>query len=210
MPTLDVYNTSAKKTGTTTVKGQIFATKINQPLMTQAVKVYLSNQRQAPAKTKSRGEINATKKKVWKQKGTGRARHGSRNAPIFVGGAKAHGPSGEQNYKLKMTKKMKRKSLFSALTSKAKEKNILVIEGLDKLEAKTKKFDKVFAALVKNPKKLTLLIDESNQSIKRGVGNLPYLNLSLAKHLNTYQTLNSTKLIFTKSALKSLEKHYVN
>ncbi|MEO1943924.1 MAG: 50S ribosomal protein L4, partial [Candidatus Thioglobus sp.] len=76
-----------KKTTKVTLKKEIFEVKVNEPLMTQAVKVYLSNQRQAPAKTKSRGEVKVTKKKVWRQKGTGRARHGSRNAPIFVGGA---------------------------------------------------------------------------------------------------------------------------
>ena len=91
MPSLDVYSTSGKKTSTTSVKKKFFEAKINSSLMAQAIRVYLSNQRQAPAKTKSRGEVKVTKKKVWRQKGTGRARHGSRNAPIFVGGGKAHG-----------------------------------------------------------------------------------------------------------------------
>ena len=122
MPSLDVYSTSGKKTSTTSVKKKFFEAKINSSLMAQAIRVYLSNQRQAPAKTKSRGEVKVTKKKVWRQKGTGRARHGSRNAPIFVGGGKAHGPSGTQNYKLKMSKKMKKASLFSALSEQFKAK----------------------------------------------------------------------------------------
>ena len=209
MPLLDILNTSNKKTSTIKLSTKIFAAKINQPLMNQAVKVFLSNQRQAPARTKQRGEVKVTKKKVWRQKGTGRARHGSRNAPIFVGGAKAHGPSGYQNFKLKMSKAMKQKSLFSALTTQLKDKNILIIEGLDKLEAKTKKFDQVFQKLAKDPKKLLFLFDKPTQSIQRATKNLPYLKTIPAKNLNTYFTLNAKKLIFTKDAIKALETHYV-
>jgi large subunit ribosomal protein L4 len=216
MPSLDVLNTSNKKISTVTVSAKVFNAKVNQSLMKQAVRIFLSNQRQSPAKTKSRGEIKATKKKVWRQKGTGRARHGSRNAPIFVGGAKAHGPSGEQNFKLKINKKMKQKSLFSALTTQFKDKNIFIVEGLDKLNPKTKEFNQVFQKLVKNPKKLLFIFsqsasptDKSIDSIKRGTNNLPFLNTIPAKNLNTYFTLNANKLIFTKKSIKTLEAHYV-
>jgi large subunit ribosomal protein L4 len=209
MPTLDVYNTSARKTSTLRVSGKIFSAKINPDLMAQAARIYLSNQRQAPAKTKSRGQVIVSKRKIWRQKGTGRARHGSRNAPIFVGGAKAHGPTGEQNYKLKFSKKMKRASLFSALTQQFKDKNIFILDGLDKLKPKTQGFDKVFQKLVKSPKKLILLLPQSDHAIKRGTNNLPYLRVTLATNLNTYQVLNAHKLIFTKEALKAFEKHYL-
>jgi large subunit ribosomal protein L4 len=209
MPSLDVYNTKAQKTSTTKVSDKLFAAKINSPLMTQAVKVYLSNQRQAPAQTKSRGEIVVSKRKIWRQKGTGRARHGSRNAPIFVGGAKAHGPTGEQNYKLKLTRKMKQLSLFSALTQQFKAKNILVLTDLDKLQPQTKIFHKLFKKLVNQPQKLVLLLSQPNQTIKRATNNLPYLTTTLATNLNTYQALNAHKLIFTKESLKALEKHYL-
>jgi len=209
MPSLDVYNTKAKKISTTKVSNQIFAAKINSPLMTQAVRVYLSNQRQAPAKTKSRGEVVASKKKIWRQKGTGRARHGSRNAPIFVGGGKAHGPTGEQNYKLKLTKKMKQLSLFSALTQQFNDKNTFVLTDLDKLTSQTKVFHQLFQKLVIKPQKLVLLLAQPNQTIRRATNNLPYLTTALAVNLNTYQALNAHKLIFTKESLKALEKHYL-
>lgn len=209
MASLDVYNTSAKKISTIRASNKIFTAKINQPLMTQAVKVYLANQRQAPAKTKSRGEVVVSKRKIWRQKGTGRARHGSRNAPIFVGGAKAHGPTGKQNYSLKMSKKMKKKALFSALSQQFKDKNILVLTGLIKLQPQTKNFDQIFQKLTKKPKKLVLLLSQPNDTIKRGTNNLPYLTTTLATNLNTYQILNAHKLIFTKDAIKALEKHHV-
>lgn len=208
MPSINIYNLTTKKTTKVTLKKEIFEAKINEPLMTQAVKVYLSNQRQAPAKTKSRGEIKVTKKKVWRQKGTGRARHGSRNAPIFVGGAKAHGPTGEQNYKLNLSKKMKRSSLFSALSKQLKNEKIMAISGLEKLDPKTKKFNKLFVKLTKTPKKILLVTSLS--SIKRATNNLSYINSTAAKNLTTYHTLNANQIIFTKESLKTLEEHYVN
>lgn len=210
MPSLDIFTTTGKKTTTLAVKKKFFGAKINPELMAQAVRVYLSNQRQAPAKTKKRGEVKVTKTKVWRQKGTGRARHGSRNAPIFVGGAKAHGPSGEQNYKLKMSKKMKQASLFSALSSQFKDKKIICLSGLTKLEPKTKAFNKSFNSLTKNPKKLTLVIGADSKTIIRPTKNLPYLNILPAKDLTTYHVLNCNQLIFTKDAIKSFETHYAN
>jgi len=139
MPKVDVYNLSGIKSGQMELPKNIFAVKINESLMAQAVRVYLSNQRKSRTKTKSRGEIVLTKAKWFRQKGTGRARHGARSAPIFVGGGVAHGPTGEQNYHLKMSKKMKKQALFSALTSKFKANEVMVIKDLAKIEPKTKK-----------------------------------------------------------------------
>lgn len=209
MPRLDVYNTSAKKTSVITLKKAIFSAKINQSLMAQAVRVYLANQRFANAQTKSRGQVITSKRKIWRQKGTGRARHGSRNAPIFVGGAKAHGPTGEQNYKRKLSKQMKKQALFSALSQQLQDKNILVLSGLDQLKPQTKNFDQVFKKLVKQPQKLLLLLSDSKATIKRGTSNLPYLITAPAIQLNTYQVLNAYKLIFTKEAVQVFQKHHL-
>jgi len=209
MPRLDVYNTSAKKISAITLKKAIFSAKINQSLMAQAVRVYLTNQRFANAQTKSRGQVITSKRKIWRQKGTGRARHGSRNAPIFVGGAKAHGPTGEQNYKRKLSKQMKKQALFSALSQQLQDKNILVLSGLDQLKPQTKNFDQVFKKLVKQPQKLLLLLSDSKATIKRGTSNLPYLITAPAIQLNTYQVLNAHKLIFTKEAVQVFQKHHL-
>jgi len=209
MTKIKLFSTSAKSKSPSqiTVPDTIFNAKINQPLMAQAVKVYLSNQRRSTAKTKSRGQVKVTHAKVWRQKGTGRARHGSRNAPIFVGGAKAHGPSGFQNYSRKLTKKMKRLSLFSALTSKIKSDQIIAIADLDKLKPKTKIFNIAFNKLLKDPKKL-LLITSPSSTIQRSTKNLPYINLVSPLKLNTYQALNAHHLIFTPEAIKVLKTHY--
>lgn len=209
MAKIDVFSTAGTKLTPITVSDKLFNAKINQTLMAQAVRVYLANQRAASAKAKRRGDVNVTTKKVWRQKGTGRARHGSRNAGIFVGGGKAHGPTGMQNYSLKMPQKMRRVSLLSALTSKFKAKEILVIDGLDKIKPQTKNFDKIFKKLIPRPAKTALFLAAIIPSIKQGSANLPYLSLSLIANLNTYQALNSRHLIFTKDSLKALEKQYV-
>jgi len=208
MTKLAVFSTSAKKLSPMTVKDKIFKAKINPTLMNQAVRIYLSNQRVASAITKNRNDIKVTHAKVWRQKGTGRARHGSRNAPIFVGGSKTFGPSGEQNFYRSFPKKMRRLSLFSALTSKLKDEQILVVDGLEKIKSNTKAFDKIFHALVKTPKKILLLVDQPQLNIKKNIANLPYLQYNLSNSITTYSVLNANTLIFTKAGLESLQSHY--
>lgn len=199
MAKIDVYSPAGTKLTPVTIPDKIFKAKINPALMAQAVRVYLLNKRQASANAKDRGDINVTHAKVWRQKGTGRARHGSRNAPVFVGGAKAHGPTGTQNYWRKLTKKQKQAALYSALSLKFKDKQILCLSGLEKLEPKTKIFDKVIDKL-KLPKK-NLLLFATGENIKRGTANLSYL--TLIHNLNTYNTLKARTLLFTKEGLRS-------
>ena len=143
MPSLNVYNTKAKKIGRVQLPKEIFEAKINKILMAQAVRVYLANQRKARAKTKDRSQVRGSGRKIYRQKGTGRARHADRYAPIFVGGGRAHGPQGLSPRHLKMPKKMRRLALFSALTSQLKEKKITVIDDLTKIEPKTKEMAKI-------------------------------------------------------------------
>jgi len=165
---VNVYTISGKKSGTTTLPKEIFGKEVSEKLLAQAVRVYLANKRQAPAKTKSRGEIKTSKRKIWRQKGTGRARHGSRNAPIFVKGGVAHGPRGNQNFSLKMPKKMKRAALLGALTNKADDKKIFVIEDFTKIKPKTKEAQKLIDVLLKkeNTRK-TLVATLGTQSDKK-------------------------------------------
>lgn len=208
MTKLPVFDQKGTKLTPMTVSDLIFAVKVNQPLMDQASKVYLSNQRRSLAKAKRRGQVLVTKAKVWQQKGTGRARHGSRNAPIFVGGGQAHGPTGEQNYKRTLSAPMKRQSLFSALTFKLKNDSIMVVDKLDTLKPKTAIFGKLFSKITKDTEPVLLLIDKSEGAIRRPTRNLGSVTPLTVTNLNTYQTLTAGKLIFTKTAVKSLAKHY--
>lgn len=207
---LNLFTPSGLKKTPLTVSKAVFGVKINNSLLAQAIRVYLSNQRSGSARSQTRGEINVTHAKVWKQKGTGRARHGSRNAPIFVGGAKAHGPSGEQNYRLKLSKPLVRLSILTALSKQFAADNILAVSGLEKLGPKTKIFDTVFAKLTPQPKKILLITDKPMAKISQGTRNLPYLATSLAVGINAYQILTAGKLIFTPEAIKAIEAQYAN
>src|SRR5690242_1823092 len=114
--------TKVTKTGAKsqlTVSDSVFGVPVNKALIAQAVRVYMSNQRQGTSKAKTRSEINRTSAKWYKQKGTGRARHGARNAPLFVGGGVAHGPNGEQNWTRTLSKRMKMQALVTALSAQA-------------------------------------------------------------------------------------------
>ena len=210
MTKIDIYNIQGKKTGQLALPKEIFAGKVNASLMSQAVRVFLANQRRSSAKAKSRNEMTSiSTAKTWRQKGTGRARHGSRRAPIFVGGGKAHGPTGKQNYKLKLSKKMKHQALISALTVKCQESSILAITGLSKLEGKTKPAFQVLKAVLgeKSNDRLCVILPKMMPKIKRALSNLPKVSLRLATDLNTYEMLRSGQLIFTRQSLLKLEEY---
>ena len=219
MPKVDLYTINGTKSGQIDLPKEIFAAKINEPLMTQAVRVYLSNQRQALARAQTRSEVNRTKAKWFRQKGTGHARHGARSAPIFVGGGKAHGPTGEQNYCLKMSKAMKKKALFSALSAKLKDKEIIIVKGMEKVEPKTKKMSKIIENLkisrgarsgsARKNSKLTLILPQKLDNVTRAARNIPKVNLIQAALLNTYEVLNGGKLIFMKESIDKLKQTFL-
>jgi large subunit ribosomal protein L4 len=216
MTKVDIYTTKGEKKGKITLPKKIFAAKINPALVVQAIRVYLSNQRLGLAKVKSRGEVSFSTRKIYRQKGTGRARHGDRGAPIFVKGGVAHGPTGEQNYKRKMSKTMKQKALFSVLSSKLNDNQVIVLDGLDKIKPKTKNMIKVLENLkflkIKNSKlgqKIGLILPEQGDNIKRAAGNIEKLNLMSADSLNVYKLLNSGSLIFAKDSIDKLKSLYL-
>lgn len=154
---LSVYDTKGKAVESISLPKEIFGVKVNTNLMTQAVRVYLANQRRGTVKTKSRGEVNISTSKIYRQKGTGRARHGAASAPIFVGGGLAFGPR-QRDYSLKLSQKMRKTALFSALSSKLKAGEIKIVAGLEKLEPKTKIFANVMKNLSLNDKKPQILL----------------------------------------------------
>lgn len=208
MPKVDVYTLLGIKSGQMELPKEIFAAKINEPLVAQAVRVYLSNQRTAQAKVKNRSEIARTTAKWFRQKGTGRARHGARSAPIFVGGGVAHGPTGEQNYQLKMPKKMKKQALFSVLSSKFKVGGVMVIKDLAKIEPKTKKMKTTLEKLIKDGK-TTIILSEKLENVTRAARNLKGVSLTQVNQLNPYEILNGGQLIFMKEAVEKLKEKWI-
>lgn len=209
MPNVSLLTIDGKKAGSVNLPAKIFAAKVNPELMAQAVRVYLSNQRKAHAKTKTRGEVEGSGKKIWRQKGTGRARHGDRYAPIFVGGGVAHGPRGNQNFRLKMSKKMKRAALFSALTSKLKDKEILVVKDFDKIKPKTKEMAKIMKSLrLENLKTLLVMPDKLENVIRVG-RNIERLDLIQASLLNTYVVLDSKRIVLMEKTVDKLKEVFL-
>lgn len=195
--------TGAKSATNLSLPKEIFAGKINEQLLKQAIRVYLNNQKSHHAHTKTRGEVSYTTAKIWKQKGTGRARHGAKSAPIFVGGGIALGPR-SRNILLDLPKKMRKAALISALSQKAKEGQIMGVSGLDKATGKTKEA----AQLIKKVGKRSNLVVGSTEmkTIQKAVRNLPNTKFTSGLELNTLDVVKFQNIIVTKEGLAQLEK----
>jgi len=208
-----IYNLQLEKIGDIDLP-KIFSTtsKAEDKIITQALRVYRSNLRKAHAKSKTRAEVAGTTKKMWKQKGTGRARHSTAKAPIFVGGGRAHGPNGEQNFKLKLSKKSRKIALGLLLNKFAKAKKITVVEKLGQLEPKTKTGMKFITGLMDKNKVLSdsrrigVVTSQSNTNIRRSLRNIKNINLINLKSLNSLDLSQQHYLIFSKKAINELNK----
>ena len=170
----------------------------NLPLLAQAVRVYEERSHIGFAKTKTRTEVNRTTKKIYKQKGTGGARHGARSAPIYVGGGTAHGPKPIRRV-LTLPKKMTKLALYQALSAKLFQKQVFVISGIEKL-AKTKEardfIKKVAKAEAIKSKKFTFILSEKNMPVKRYLKNLEGIKIDTYKDLNVFNVLFGGTLVF--------------
>lgn len=184
------------------LNGDVFGVETNTQVMFDAVQVYQANMRQATAKTKTRAEVRGGGKKPWRQKGTGRARAGSSRSPIWVGGGTVFGPIGNQNYKLSMNKKAHALALKSALSVKASEKNIIVVNELN--TTKTKDFAKALEMLKVEGKALVVLKEE-NAEFEKSARNVPGVKVVLTNNVCVYDLLNSNKVLFTTESVKALE-----
>jgi len=189
----------------------LFDVAVNPKTLALYVRVYLANKRQGTASTKTRSEISGSTRKIYRQKGTGRARHGDIKAPIFVGGGIAFGPK-PRDYSLKINKKQRRQAFLGALTYQFKNNGVLVFDN--SFLAIKPKAKELFNFFVKNDlvseKKLIVLpkMEKNNLLLAgRNIANLDFVSL---ESLNAYQILNTKKLIFLEEALKSLAKKYGN
>jgi large subunit ribosomal protein L4 len=206
---IDVYTQTGTKLKTKIdLNDQIFGIRPNEDLMAQYVRVYQANQRQGTVKTKTRGEVRGGGRKPWRQKGTGRARHGSIRSPIWVGGGTVHGPQ-PKDWSLKMPKKMRRKALFSALSQKAKEDDILVLNKLELKEIKTRELGEVLGNLPVKDRTL-IALDKVDENVILSARNLVGVETSQAKDLNAYDVLNTETIILPKSSLKILEETFLS
>ncbi|TSC90163.1 MAG: large subunit ribosomal protein L4 [Microgenomates group bacterium Gr01-1014_5] len=198
---VDSYSVTGEKKGTVSLPEALFGQKPNTALLAQAVRVFLSNQRSAHAKVKGRGEIQGSTRKIYKQKGTGGARHGARSAPIFVGGGIAHGPHGIENYDLVLPRTLRKKALISALSARVQNGSVSIAE-FDKVEAKT---GKIALALQKMALKKPLTMVYTENEVWQAGRNIANLNLVTAGRASAYHVLLGNSLIVTPRALEVLE-----
>lgn len=203
---VEVFDHKGKKSAEISLAENIFGQDVNSDLLAQYVHVHRTNNRQGNVSTKTRAEVRGGGRKPWRQKGTGRARHGSIRSPIWVKGGIAHGPK-PKDYQLSFPKKMRKPAMVSALSAKQKVGGLKVIEEIDLKKPSSKKMSEILQNLDLSGKTLFVLKEKDDNFVK-SVSNLPGVESVLANDLNPYQVLNCKNLVFTKDAVKVLEERY--
>lgn len=198
---LAVLNITGKETGKkVTLEDAIFGIEPNDHAIYLDVKQYLANQRQGTHKAKQRNEVAGSTKKLKKQKGTGGARCGSIKAPIFVGGGRVFGPV-PRDYSFKLNKKLKQLARKSALTYKAKNESITVVEDFNIETPKTKAFIEIANSLKLNDKKILMILPESNYNVIMSSRNLQNVKVIIASNVNTYDVMNAGTILMTENSV---------
>ncbi len=211
MPSINKLNMQGEVVGTVELNDSVFAIEPNNQAMFDAVMVYQANSRQATAKTKKRDEVSGGGKKPWRQKGTGRARQGSTRSPQWRHGGIVFGPTGEQNYKIKMNKKVRDLALKSALTLKLADKEITVVENWKLDGFKTKDAVASLNKLNVTGKTLIVFTEESvNEEGYVSTFNIPNVALAYSDTVHVYDLLNCKNIIFTEEAIKEIEEVLLN
>ena len=203
VPSVDVVDQTGKKVGQQELDAAVFGVKVNVPLMHQVVTAGMAAQRSGTHSTKTRAEVSGGGKKPWRQKGTGRSRHGSSRSPIWVGGGIAHGPK-PKDYDKKVPKKMKRLSLLSALTDRAGEGRIAVVDGLSFDEPSTKEALNVLDQL-KTDGLVLLVLAGPDTTVEKSFRNLTQVRVAYAGNLGTHEVLYADWVVFTKGAIAAVK-----
>lgn len=204
---LPVVDFTGKSTSKVSLAPELFGIEPNEFSVQLAVKVDLANQRQATAKTRTISEVKGSGKKPWKQKGTGRARVGTRRSPLWRGGAVVFGPNGQQSYKLKMNKKEHALALASVLSDKVNSKAVTIIESEKVSSPKTKDFVNILNTLKLTGKTL-IVVDDYDENFARAVSNIKSVNVDLSDNMSVYDILNCEHLVFTKSVIDDINSQF--
>lgn len=205
MPRVAVYNTKGEQVGDIELRDDIFGVEVNEALVHQAVVRYLANQRQGTASTKTRGEVSGGGRKPWRQKGTGRARHGSIRSPIWVGGGTVFGPK-PRDYRQAMPKKARRAALRSALSSKVAAGEFLVLDELQLAQPKTRQVVELLANLKAKGSSALLVTADVDRNVVLSARNIPGVGTTRAGDLNVYDVVRHSKVIATKDAIAKIEE----
>ncbi len=206
MPKVTVFKTDGTQSGEIMLNDAIFGVKVNATVMHDAVVQHLANKRQGTQSALTRSEVRGGGIKPFRQKGTGRARQGTSRAPQMTGGGVVFAPK-PRDYSFKLNKKVKRLALYSALSSKVEQKQMIVLEDCKLSEAKTKEMVKVLKNLKVDTKAL-IVTDIKDETLVRAAANLQGVKTTLATTLCTYDILNYDMFIVTKDAVKKVEEVY--
>lgn len=206
MPTVKVVNFQGEVIGEKALSDSVFAAPVHVPAMHQVVVAQQANARQGTHSTKTRADVRGGGRKPWKQKHTGRARHGSRRSPLWVGGGVTHGPH-PRDYHQKVNRKVRRLALRSALSLKVNEGNLILLDRID-LEKPSTKVMSGFLSNIEAARKPLIMVSESNQAAYKSAGNIPGAMLIHVDSINVYDILNHRHLILTLDAAQKIEEVY--
>ena len=211
--TVDLYNLENKVVGKTELPEKVFGEHWRPALVAQVLNAQLANKRNPWAHAKTRAEVSGGGRKPWRQKGTGRARHGSTRSPIWRHGGKAHGPLKTRDYSQKVNKKMKKRALFSVFSRKLKDGEVKIFDSLDIEAGKTKILSGKLAGVLGMGKKskkydALLVVGAENKNTVRASSNLLKTKSTKAGSLNLYDAMNYKNVFIDKVAVKEIEQHY--
>jgi large subunit ribosomal protein L4 len=207
---VDLYNQNGEAQGTVNLPKEIFEVKFNADLVHQVAVSLMANKRQISAHAKTRGEVRGGGKKPWRQKGTGRARHGSIRSPLWKGVGVTHGPRNDRIFEREIPKKMRRKALLMVLSEKAKNNQLVILDKFDLEKGKTKE---MAMSLLKLPcaKQATLIaMPDYDKKVFLAARNIKKTSVEDARNLNVLELLNHKYLLLTKESIKTIEKIFVS
>ncbi len=205
-----LYNKEADEIGKVDLPDEAFGLPLNKDLLYQVVTSQMSNRRQVIAHAKGRGEVRGGGKKPWRQKGTGRARHGSIRSPIWKGGGVTFGPTKDRNFKKKINTKMARKAMFIALSSKVKDKQLAVLDDMKIEKIKTKEIAAMYknmSKIINNKSSKTLFVLSSDyKNLRLSARNIPNLSTMEVRNLNALDILSNKNLLLLKGSVSVLKE----
>lgn len=204
-----VYNQEGKESGEVTLPKEIFEVALNSDLVHQVAVSLMANRRQVSAHAKTRGEVSGSGIKPWRQKGTGRARHGSKRSPIWKGGGVAHGPRNDRIFEREIPKKMRRKALFMVLSEKAKANTLVVLDEIKLEKGKTKEMASSLSKLPCAKQATLIALPNYDKKVVLASRNIKKVNIDDARNLNVLDLLNSKYLLITKDTVKTIEKTFI-
>lgn len=206
MPTMKVLDMAGKEVGTIDLADSVFAVSVNEAVIHAAVRAYLLNNRQGTQSTLTRNEVSGGGKKPWKQKGTGRARQGSTRSPQWTHGGVALGPK-PRSYRVSLNTKVRKLAIKGALSDKAMNENLIVVDCIAAAEYKTKAMVGMLAAVGAVGKTLVVLADNDDKTVK-SFSNIDGVKTAFANTINVYDLLNCNKLVIAKAAAEKITEVY--